>query len=110
MPTWRLRFQRWIDRMDRDPIGLRIPIGHVAHHRQRATNLLELSHCVPSSSGSYPTQKTVELSTDGWRITTGLSFAHRIRKETPWSKQARLSPNPSIKAGQLQPSEQCGER
>ena len=32
----------------------------------------------------------------------GLSFAHRIRKETSWPKQARLSPNPSIKAGQLQ--------
>ena len=29
----------------------------------------------------------------------GLSFAHRIRKETRWPKQARLSPNPSTKAG-----------
>ena len=31
----------------------------------------------------------------------GLSFAHRIRKETSCPKQACLSPNPSIKAGQL---------
>jgi hypothetical protein len=31
-----------------------------------------------------------------------VSFAHRIRKETSCPKQACLSPNPSIKAGQLQ--------
>lgn len=83
MPTWRPRFQRWIDRMDRDPVGLRIPIGHVAHHRQRATNLLELSHCVPSSSGSYPTGKTVELSTDGWRITAPNASNSRVRSFSP---------------------------
>ena len=32
----------------------------------------------------------------------GVSFARRIRKEARWPKQARLSPNPSITAGQLQ--------
>ena len=32
----------------------------------------------------------------------GLSLAHRIRKDTRWPKQARLSPNPSTKPGQLQ--------
>ena len=34
----------------------------------------------------------------------GLSLAHRIRKETRWPDQTRLSSNPSIKAGQLHKS------